>query len=157
MQERRPAILHGTKVGLGTVLAARRYEAVRSLAEQDVIDRLSAASLPAQPDEIARIRTAYGAAADRIIADHQPFLEMLETRFDALKHKIGTHWARIQEIAASVPPPQRIAELLEQASGSTTPQAVGLSEEDVRLALKFSRYLRARFTVNTLGRLLGLW
>lgn len=157
MQERRPAILHGTKVGLGTVLAARRYEAIRSLTEQDVIDRLSAVSLPAQPDEIARIQTAYGAAADRIIADHQPFLEMLEARFDALKHKIGTHWASIQEIAASVPPPQRIAELLEQAGGPTAPQAVGLSEEDVRLALKFSRYLRARFTINTLGRLLGLW
>ena len=157
MQEQRPAILHGTKVGLGTILAARRYEAVRGLTEQEIIDRLSTASLPAQSDEIARIRTAYGAAADRIIADHRPFLEMLETRFDALKHEIGTHWAEIRKIAASVPPAQSITELLEQAGGPTDPRAVGLSEEDVQQALTFSRYLRARFTVNTLGRILDLW
>ena len=89
MQEHRPAVLHGTKVGVGTVLAARRYEAIRSLTQGDVIDRLSTTSLLDRDDEIARIRTAYGSIADRIIADHQPFLEMLEVKHEPLKQRIA--------------------------------------------------------------------
>ncbi|HUX76539.1 MAG TPA: histidinol dehydrogenase [Anaerolineae bacterium] len=157
LQAHHPAILHGTKVGVGTVLAARRYEAIRGLSRKDAIDRLSTASLPDRGDEIACIRTAYGAVADRIIADHQPFLEMLEANSGTLEQRIADRWTEIQEIAARVPPAQRIADLLDQVGGPSHPRAVGLSEDEVRLALEFSRYLRRRFTVNTLGRTLGLW
>ena len=157
MQEHRPAILHGTKVGLGTVLAARRYKAIRGLDKKEVVIRLSSASLPDREDEIAHIRMAYGPVADRIIADHRPFLENLEANFYALKQNIVDCWPAIQEIAATVPPPARIIQLLEQVEGSSTPQAMGLDDHDVEQALKFSHYLRGRFTVSTLGRVLGLW
>jgi histidinol dehydrogenase len=157
LQAHHPAILHGTKVGVGTVLTARRYEAIRGLSRQDAIDRLSTASLPDREEEIACIRTGFGAVADRIIADHQPFLEMLEANSGTLEQRIADRWTEIQEIAACVPPAQRIVDLLDQVGGPSDPRAVGLSEDEVRLALQFSRYLRRRFTVNTLGRTLGLW
>jgi len=157
MQEHRPAILHGTKVGLGTVLAARRYKAIRGLDKKEVVTRLSTASLPDREDEIAHIRTAYGPVADRIIADHRPFLENLEANFYALKQNIIDGWPAIQEIVATVPPPARIIQLLEQVEGPSTPQAMGLDDHDVEQALQFSHYLRSRFTVSTLGRVLGLW
>jgi hypothetical protein len=32
-----------------------------------------------------------------------------------------------------------------------------MDEHDVEQALQFSHYLRGRFTVSTLGRVLGLW
>lgn len=156
-QEPRPAILHGTKVGLGTVLAARRYETIRDLDKEEAVARLSSASLPDREDEIAHIRTAYGPVADRIIADHRPFLEHLEANFGALKQNIVDSWPAIQEIAATVPPPARIIQLLEQVAGPTTPQAMGLDDQDVEQALQCSHYLRGRFTVSTLGRVLGLW
>jgi glycerol-1-phosphate dehydrogenase [NAD(P)+] len=157
MQEHRPAILHGTKVGLGTVLAARRYEAIRGLDEKAVVTRLSTASLPDREEETARIRTAYGPVADRIIADHRPFLEELEANLYAVKQNIVDCWPAIQEIVATVPPPARIVQLLEQVEGPSTPQAMGLDDHDVEQALQFSHYLRGRFTVSTLGRVLGLW
>jgi glycerol-1-phosphate dehydrogenase [NAD(P)+] len=161
-QEHRPAILHGIKVGLGTVLAARRYEAIRGLDQKEVVTRLSTASLPDREDEIAHIRTAYGPVADRIITDHRPFLENLEANFEALKRKIGDYWPEIQDIAATVPPPARIIQLLEsQTLGvSENPKglhAMGLDDRDVEQALQFSHYLRGRFTISTLGRVLGLW
>ena len=157
LQEHRPAILHGTKVGVGTVLTAQRYEVIRSLTQEDVIARLATTSLPDRKDEIACIRTAYGAVADPIIADHQPFLEMMEASLNTLKQKIRDHWAEIQGIAASVPPAQTITDLLEQVGGPSDPQTIGLGEDKVQQALEFSRYLRNRFTVNTLGCVLGLW
>jgi len=153
-QERRPAILHGIKVGFGTVLAARRYEAIRSIGQKEAISRLSSASRPDMEDDIARIRTAYGPVADRIIADHRPFLENLEANFCALKRKIGDYWPEIQDIAATVPPPVRIVQLLES---QTRLQAIDLDDRDVEQALQSSHYLRGRFTVSTLGRVLGLW
>jgi len=155
--EDRPAMLHGAKVGVGAVLAAERYEAVRGLTQEDAAARVAHVSLPAQEDEVARIRAVYGAAADRIIADHRPFLEMLERDFDALRHRIAGRWEKVQEIAASVPSARRIADLLRQAGGPTTPREIGLTGDEVEQALEFSRYLRNRFTVNTVGRLLGLW
>ena len=161
-QQGHPAILHGIKVGLGTVLAARRYEAIRSMEQKEAISRLSSASWPDMEDDIARIRTAYGPVADRIIADHRPFLEHLEAHLCALKQNIVDCWPAIHEIAATVPPPARIIQLLEsQTLGvSENPkglQAIGLDDRDVGQALRFSHYLRGRFTVSTLGRMLGLW
>jgi glycerol-1-phosphate dehydrogenase [NAD(P)+] len=161
-QEGRPAILHGIKVGLGTVLAARRYEAIRGMAQKEAISRLSSVSWPDMEDDIARIRTAYGPVADRIIADHRPFLKNLAANLYTVKQNIVDCWPAIQEIAAAVPPPARIIQLLEsQTLGvSENPkglQAIGMDEHDVEQALQFSHYLRGRFTVSTLGRVLGLW
>jgi glycerol-1-phosphate dehydrogenase [NAD(P)+] len=157
LQEGRPAILHGAKVGVGTVLAARRYEAIRSLTQEDVTDRLAAASLPDWDDEVKAIRAAYGAPADQVIASHQPFRLALEASFGTLKRRIRDRWREVQEIAASVPPAQTITDLLAQVDGPTEPQALGLSEDEMEQALRLSHYLRNRFTVSVLGRLLGLW
>jgi glycerol-1-phosphate dehydrogenase [NAD(P)+] len=155
--EGRPAVLHGTKVGVGTVLAAQRYERIRSLTHDEVVARLAEASLPELGQEIAHMRSAFGAVGDPIIADHVPFLEMLEANCDGLRQRVSHRWAEIQEIAAQVPSPQRIAGLLNRVGGPANPQAMGLREDDAEQALKYSRYMRNRFTVDTLGRLLGIW
>jgi len=168
LQEHRPAILHGAKVGIGTVLTARRYETIRSLRRQDVAERLALAPPPGGEAEIRRIRSAYGAPsewrlckkegalADQIIAQQQPFLEMSPTAFDALKRRIVDQWEQIQEIADSVPPAQELARMLKQVGGPTAPHEVGLAEDEVQQALESAHYLRQRFTVAKLGHLLGL-
>jgi glycerol-1-phosphate dehydrogenase [NAD(P)+] len=157
IQEGRPGILHGAKVGVGTILAAQRYEVVRSLSCRESTQRLSLASLPSLESERTRIRSVFGPAANRIIAHQIPFLRMLEAHFQILRQRISEDWDEIQAIAARVPPAHQIIELLELAGGPSTPDAIGLSEEDVTQALSFSRYMRGRFTVDTLGHILGLW
>jgi len=159
MQEGRPAILHGAKVGIGTSLAAQWYASIRSLAPDDVVRRLSTAPSPAwgRDREVERLRDVYGPVADQIVADHQPFLEMLEANSDVLKQRIIDHWEAIQGTAATVPPPQRILNLLEQVGGPSDPRALGLSDEEVEQARGGAHYLRNRFTVDTLGRVIGLW
>jgi glycerol dehydrogenase-like iron-containing ADH family enzyme len=76
---------------------------------------------------------------------------------DTLKQRINGRWGEVQEIAASVPPAQKMVDLLKQVGGPTEPQALGLSEDETELALGFSHYLRNRFTVSVLGCILGLW
>jgi glycerol-1-phosphate dehydrogenase [NAD(P)+] len=157
LQERRPAILHGAKVGIGTLLTAQRYETIRSLSRHEIAERLADAPLPGKENEIKRIRATYGALADPIIAQQQPFLEMPQTTFDALKRNILDQWAQVQEIADSVPPTQELAGLLKQVGGPTAPQEVGLTEDEMQQALESAHYLRRRFTVAKLGHLLELW
>ncbi|NBD36242.1 MAG: sn-glycerol-1-phosphate dehydrogenase, partial [Chloroflexi bacterium] len=59
--------------------------------------------------------------------------------------------------ASSVPPAREIADLLGRAGGPGSPDELGLAAEDVKQALASSRYLRNRFTVNTVGRIVGAW
>ncbi len=157
LQEHRPAILHGAKVGIGTVFVAARYEIVRSLSHEVIARRLTRVNPPGREAEIACIRQVYGALADAVVETQRPFLEMTAADFEALKRRIVDNWDGVQEIAASVPPAQEIAGLLEQVGGATTPQQLGLSAEEAQAALNHGHYLRARFTVAKLGHLMGLW
>jgi len=157
MQEGRPPILHGARVGIGTVLAAQRYEAIRSLTQQDVVTRLTQARPPDREAEIERIQTAFGPTADRIVAEYAPFLELMQQSFDAWRQRILDCWADVQRIAASVPRPDELVDLLRQAGAPSTPQEIGLEQDDVQHALHFAHYVRNRFTVNTVGQMLGLW
>jgi glycerol-1-phosphate dehydrogenase [NAD(P)+] len=157
LAQHRPPILHGIQVGIGTLLSAQRYAAIRDLDHDEVFARLSAASPPPLVAETARMRAAFGDAAGRVIDHQRPFLEMMLARFVELQQRIEERWPAIQEIAAGVPGPQRIAALLRQGGAPDRAEAAGLEGDEVEQALAYAHYLRSRFTVNTLGRILGLW
>ena len=154
--ENRPAILHGTKVGLATILVAKRYEQLRQLTRQQAIDRLKLSTRPDRAQEIQRIRAVYGPIVDQVIKEQSPFLDMSADAYDQLKQRIIDHWTDIQAIAATVPSAQVLSDLLREVGGPITPGAIGLSEEEVALALDCSHYFRNRFTVFKLNRILGI-
>jgi glycerol-1-phosphate dehydrogenase [NAD(P)+] len=157
LKENRPAVLHGAKVGIGTIFAARRYETLRSLSRKEITRRLAGIDPPNREAEIARIRRAYGVLADAIIETQRPFLEMTAADFEALKRRTIDNWEKAQEIAVTVPPAQEISGLLEQVGGATEPRQLGLSEKETQAALNHAHDLRARFTVAKFGHLMGLW
>ncbi len=152
----RPAILHGAKVGLGTVLAARRYDAIRGLTRGEVAERLSAARPPDEASELERIRTVYGQLADQVIANYRPFMTRLETSFEPVGSTIISRWSEFQDILASVPPADEIEQLLQEVGAPSCPSALGLGEGEVQEALESCHYLRGRFTVHTVAHLLAV-
>lgn len=149
--------LHGAKVGVGTVLTAERYAAIRSLNRADVARRLKTARLPSRQNETDAIQAAFGSASDDVSEHYLAFLDSMAANWTQIQQKIVDQWADISEIGARVPRADHIARLLEQAGAPSAPAEIGLAEPEVRQALQLSRYLRGRFTVDTLGRLLGLW
>jgi len=154
--ERRPALLHGAKVGVASILIAEEYEKVRSVTRQELIQQLKDAKLPDREQELQRIRMAYGVTADDVIEAQSEFLNMSADKFELLKQRIINQWSLVQEIAAAVPAPQELAGLLEQAGAETSAQSLGLSDQEVKLALDYGHYLRNRFTVRKLNHLIGL-
>jgi glycerol-1-phosphate dehydrogenase [NAD(P)+] len=156
LQEHRPAILHGAKVGFALTLVAEQYAKIRALSRQQMLDRLEAATLPSREQEIATIRQGYGALADDVIREHAPFLDLTEAGFDRVKKHIAECWDEIQAVAAMVPAPQEIVGYLRQAGAATDGQSLGLGADEIPLGMQYGHYLRNRFTVMKLSRVLNI-
>ena len=151
-----PALLHGAKVGVGTVIAAGWYARVREMSRDEAARRLAGAALPDPEVTEETIRRVYGPVADQIIAQQTPFFRLSAEQWSALKQRILDHWDDVQAIAARVPAPGAIAAALQSAGGPATPQELGLSETEVRIAVDYGHFTRPRFTVAKLRLLLGL-
>lgn len=155
-QEGHAVPLHGAMVGFGTVLAAQRYEAIRAVPGDSVAGRVEAAPSLNPEDELERIRVQFAPYGESIIGHYQPFLGLLQTNWQRLKAGIAQSWPQIQSIANQVPPPQQLARALQRASAPHVASSLGLATGDVQRALRLSHYLRGRFTVDTLGWMLGV-
>lgn len=156
LREGRPAVLHGAKVGMCSLLAAELYARLRQMDRLQAVTRLAAATQPERSADMQRIRQAFGPIAGNLFVEQAPFLDMTAAGFDRLKQRILEHWDEVQALAAEVPAPEKLVELLSQAGGATRPAGLGLSEEEVQQALTESHFLRNRFTICKLGRILGL-
>jgi glycerol-1-phosphate dehydrogenase [NAD(P)+] len=156
LQEGRPAILHGAKVGVATALVADFYARLRTLSRQEASGLLEASALPSRQAEVVAIRAAYGDLAGDIVAEHANFLNLDAAGYDALKRKVLAHWEEIQAIAAQVPPPETIVQWLRAVGGPATTAELGLSPAEEAAAAANGHYLRDRFTVRKLARVLGI-
>jgi glycerol-1-phosphate dehydrogenase [NAD(P)+] len=156
LSENRPAILHGQKVGVASILVARFYEQVRRLSRDQAGERLAATPMPERDQEIERIRRGYPVIADNVIAEQRPFLELSPEGYRALQRKILDQWDAIQEIAASVPSAGEMADLLRRVGGPVDTRTLGLNDEEVALGLEYAHYYRNRFSVIKLSRMLGI-
>ena len=156
LKKGRPAILHGAKVGVATTLVARRYEKIRHMTRDEVSVRLAATRLPDREHEIALLQNVFGPVAGQSILEQALFLNMTAEDFAHLKAKIVERWEAIQAIAATVPAPVDLVELLRKVGGPADTGGLGLIEAEVATAEKYAHYLRNRFTVMKLAHILGI-
>ncbi len=147
---------HGLMVGFGTVLAAQRYEAIRALPQASVASRLEAAPSLHPEDELKCIRGQLAPYAEPITRRFQPYLALLQANWQRLRMEIVQCWPHILTIANQVPPSRQLVRTLQRASAPSDAGSLGLAAGDVERALALSHYMRGRFTVDTLGRMLGM-
>jgi glycerol-1-phosphate dehydrogenase [NAD(P)+] len=151
-----PAHLHGTKVGVGSVMAAGWYAQIREMTPREAANRLSEARWPDADAEMAAIRRVYGPVAEQIIDAQRPFLFLTDAQWAALKGRILDAWEEIRAIAARIPSHERIADALRQAGGPASGAELGLSPDEVEVAARYGMYTRPRFTVARLRVVLGI-
>lgn len=156
IREGKTTQLHGAQVAVGMVIAARQYARLRKMSREQMLERLEAAELPARSGEVAAIQQGYPGMAAEIIRDNLPFLDMTEADFDALKRRIADRWDDIQAIAAQVAEAETMQDWLRRAGAPSTAQELGLSEEEVAQGLRYGHYLRERFTIMKLSRILAI-
>jgi len=156
LTEGKPAILHGAKVGVATILTAALYRRVGQLTRNEAARLLKEYRPPSADEERERVRMAFGPAAFEVAKTQATFLEMTHEGWERLKQKIVDQWSVVQDIAREVPAPERIARLLREAGGPTNMRELGLPDSWANEAADVSHYLRNHFTVSKLARFLSL-
>jgi glycerol-1-phosphate dehydrogenase [NAD(P)+] len=156
LSDHRPAELHGAKVGVASVITAGWYAQVARLSKDQAQRRLDHARLPDPQEEVSKIRAIFGPIAGEILPTQEEFLSMTGRRFEDLKTRILDCWQDVQGIAAGVPSTKELARWLRMVGGPSTTGELNLAEEEIRLALDYSHYMRKRFTINKLRILLGI-
>jgi glycerol-1-phosphate dehydrogenase [NAD(P)+] len=151
-----PALLHGAKVGVGTVIAARWYSAIRNMTQREAANRLAEARWPDQSTDIADIRRVYGPVADGIIQAQRPFFQVSQEQFRQLRNRILDRWEDVRAIAARIPEPEALADALRAAGGAGSPTELGLSREEIEIGQRYGHFTRPRFTIARLRLLLGI-
>jgi glycerol-1-phosphate dehydrogenase [NAD(P)+] len=154
--QRKPAILHGAKVGAASVICAAYYDKLRQISRSEVVKQLDKARQPSREQYEREIAQAYPGIEDKVLAEQEAFMSLSAQGYQELKQKIVDRWDDIQEIAASVPSPQQMADWLRQVGGETELEALGLISAEIKEAVEYSHLLRNRFNVNKLWHLCGI-
>ncbi|KRE40540.1 3-dehydroquinate synthase [Paenibacillus sp. Soil724D2] len=153
LQQRRRALLHGAKVGVATVLMAQRYQALQGLTADAAAARLAQGHVPSELTDAQRIRQVYGDMAEQVIAENFP-ANGTAVDVEALKARIAEKWGDVQAIARAVPLPSQLIAWLEAVQGPVTPEQLGMEPELVEASLQDALFVRNRFTILRLQRLL---
>jgi glycerol-1-phosphate dehydrogenase [NAD(P)+] len=157
LQEGRPALLHGAKVGIGTVLISQRWEKIGGLDQEQIRQCLSNIKQLEIENEIKSIQIAFGEIAEQVVTEQQRFLSLSSGGFKRLQARIVSRWDKVLQIAQQVPSSMQIVDLLKQVHAPSTVEEIGLSHQEQVNALRYAPYLRNMFTVSKLGKMLGLW
>jgi glycerol-1-phosphate dehydrogenase [NAD(P)+] len=149
LQEGRRAELHGAKVGVACVLMAGLYQTLRHMPLRDVEAALNAYAPPARAEEEARITRAFGPIAPQVVREN-----LAEGAAAPLSPcAVEERWREVRAIADSVPEPERLAAWLARAGGPATPEDLGIAPDLVAESLSSAMYVRNRFTVLRLARM----
>lgn len=151
---KRPPLLHGAKVAIGTLIAASWYKWLLHWDKHELKERTVA--IPEFEADVLAVQQLLGSTGD-LLLDNNSFLSTLSYQTVAgIKARLLEHWDEIQEIARQVPEPEDLRELFAIVGAPRTPEELGLTQKDVAEASRFSHYVDSRFTLKTLFFTLGL-
>lgn len=143
--EGKSPVLHGTKVGIATVLVARLYQYLKE-ENLDVvaIEKITRPNMDDWKDEMSRV---FMEAASEVI-----FLEEKVGKNSASGHQaridaMAKNWKDIEGVLNTVPEPQVIISLLNSVQAPVFASQVGISEELIQEAILYAKEIRPRYTI----------
>ena len=151
-------VLHGFKVGVGSIAAAALYELLlaRDLTRLDI-----AAACRSWPSRVEVERSVRQAHEDPRISEHA-VAESLAKHIDAdsLERRLyllRKRWPEVRErLQAQLLTARELRELLRQAGCPTHPSEIGVGPQQFRESHHLARTIRSRYTVLDLAAEIGL-
>ena len=144
--ENKKAVLHGAKVGIGTVIILRLYEYLAKTHFD--FAKIKASPTPKPNDawkaEIARV---FGPAAEGVILLEERVGKNLPAKREQRLASVEKHWAEIHSLISALPPSDEVAKLLADIEGPMHPKQVGLDQAAVKDSLLFAKEVRNRYTI----------
>lgn len=151
-----PESLHGEKTGAASVIVAGLYEALRGLTRSEAERRLKAFRPPEPDAEAAQLERIFGGAASHILAAGASFFGKLRAQVKDVGAALLARWDEVQQIAAHVPPADELSALLALGGAPNQPEQIHITQPEVNEAVAYAMYLRGRFTILELNRMLSL-
>jgi glycerol-1-phosphate dehydrogenase [NAD(P)+] len=156
-RQRRPAVFHGSKVGLASIWISKYYQLILGISKDKARTMLSSNPQLDPQIEIQKIKDGYGELiAPAIIKTQKAHLVLTPDNYRSLGDRIIEKWDDIQAIAREVPGPDRLTELLLRVGGAAQPADIGLTDTDIRHAMDYAQYVRKAFTVLNICQMLGI-
>lgn len=143
--ENKPAILHGIKVAVATVVIARLYERLGTeKLTAETIRQIQAPNTETWQTEVERV---FFAAAPEVVAlEKEVGKNELNGHVKRLE-AIATHWPEIQATLKNVPESKVIVDLLKAVHSPTSHQEIGIDDELVQEAIQYGKEIRPRYTI----------
>lgn len=143
-----PAVLHGTKVGIGTVLMLELYNMLADMEKPDftrICEEIS--KRPSTETWEKEMRRCYRDSAEGIIELEKETKKndpnSLLKRLSVIEKK----WDEIQALAKTAPKASEIYHVLEEMEAAKVPADVGISQEYVYNSIRYGKELRDRYTI----------
>ena len=144
MHGKTPA-LHGTQVGVGTIVALKLYH---MLAEENVDFDAALAKTFDKEAWTENIHRCYEVAADGIIAVEEASQKNDLAKRDERIAYLKENWALIQKtIEEDLPKTEEMEALLASLDAPVTPAKIDVDEEEVKDCVVYAKEVRPRFTV----------
>ena len=145
LQAGREAVFHGTKVGIGTVIALRAYDYIAKLTPD--FAALRAMARPTFDQWEQEVRGAFLDASDEIVALEKKCGKNSDERLAKRLASIEENWEQIRALAAGTTKPRLVEEILEKLNAPVRPHQIGVDREMARQAILYAKELRDRYTV----------
>ena len=145
IMENRPAVFHGAKVGIGTVISLKAYDYVSNLNPDFAkIKNTERKSFAVWEEEVKK---AFKSASNEIIelekAKGKNNLNKINARLDVIENK----WNEIKALANSVKKPEVVIDFLQKLDAPIYPKDIGVDREMARQAITYAKEIRDRYTV----------
>ncbi len=141
--------LHGIQVGVGTLLALKIYEHLKTV-KPDMDRVIAAADSFDEKAWEANIRRMFIDTADDIIAMEKKAKKNERNGRIARAQRIIENWDEILRIAEDTPSVAEIESIMKNAGMPTTPQEIGISKKDVIDAFICSRDIRDKYLLSSM-------
>lgn len=147
--------LHGIKVGIATMIVSDYYHRLFDLTIKKVEEYISNNRDESDIDYQNRIQTVFGPLAKMILSDLNGYY-----CDPALRKKrqiiLQNNWYLLKKLVREkIPKPDWIRNILKQAQAPLSPQEIGISAAELKLAIENAKEVRKRYTVFRLAEDLG--
>ena len=143
-----PAVLHGTKVGIGTVLMLELYNALSEMEKPDFAKIREEISLrPSMEEWEKEMHRCYRDGAQGIIELEKKSKKNEPEGLLKRLTFIENNWNEIQSLAGTAPKASEIYQILSEMEAAKIPADVGISRDYVYDSIRYGKELRDRYTI----------
>ncbi|MDE6845551.1 MAG: sn-glycerol-1-phosphate dehydrogenase [Lachnospiraceae bacterium] len=143
-----PAVLHGTKVGIGTVLMLELYNTLAEMEKPDFAKiRAEISQRLSMEDWEKEMHRCYRDGAEGIIELEK---KSKKNNPDGLLKRLAVieeKWDEIRSLAQTAPKASEIYHVLEQMGAAKIPADVGIPRQYVYDSIRYGKELRDRYTI----------